>query len=263
VPYRLDIDNPPDTALDTLVAFGALDVDRMSAGIAAIMPDGVTPETIVEALGACRCAVSPAVGRDNDSVWVLAPRLVRVGRLVVAPEHVEAPPDAIRLTDDAAFGTGLHPTTALCLEALEQAVDACAPDRVLDVGIGSGVLALAALRLGVPRATGLDTDAGALQAAARNARLNRLDDRLDLVSGGPGDVDGQWPLVLANILAAPLIELAPQLVRRLGRAGRLVLSGIPDAVAPEVERAYRRSGLTVVARTSRAGWSALILDATW
>src|SRR5207253_9571138 len=106
-------------------------------------------------------------------------------------------------------------TTALCVEAIEDAVDLLQPVTLLDVGTGSGVLALAALMLGVPRAVAIDVDEQALRVAAENARLNGLRERVDLVSGGPDAVDGQWPLVVANLLAAPLIELADVFVRRL------------------------------------------------
>jgi ribosomal protein L11 methyltransferase len=134
---------------------------------------------------------------------------------------------------------------------------------VLDVGTGSGVLALAALLLGVPRALGLDVDAEALRAAAENARLNALDQRLELARGGPDAVAGTWPLVVANLLAAPLIQLAPVLVSRVGHQGRLVLSGIPSAVESDVEEAYRRLGMRRVRAQSRGGWGALILEASW
>ena len=110
------------------------------------------------------------------------------------------------------------------------------------MGTGSGVLALAALLRGVPEAVGLDIDPDALQAAEENARLNGLEGRLRLVKGGPESVDGVWPIVMANLVAAPLIEMAPALVRRVGPAGRLVLSGIPSSVAREVDQAYRRCG---------------------
>ena len=195
--------------------------------------------------------VSPAIGRDADSVWILHPRPVHVGSAT------------LRLVDSTAFGTGMHPTTALCLEALHDAVAGTMPDRVLDVGIGSGVLALAALLLGVPRATGLDIDPEALRAAADNARLNALDGRLDLVRGGPESLAGTWPLVLANVLAAPLIEMAPALARRVGHHGRLVVSGVPESVTPDVDRAYRRLGMQRVQRLTRGGWAALVLQASW
>ena len=125
------------------------------------------------------------------------------------------------------------------------------------------MLALAALLMGVPRALGLDIDADALRAAAENARLNALNRRLQLVRGGPDAVTGTWPLVVANLLAAPLVELAPVLVRRVGHHGRLVVSGIQSSVEGDVDRAYRRLGMQQVRAQSRAGWSALVLQASW
>jgi ribosomal protein L11 methyltransferase len=167
------------------------------------------------------------------------------------------------LTDSAAFGTGLHPTTAMCLEAIEETLQHSTPAALLDVGTGSGVLALAALLMGVPHALGLDIDAEALRAAAENARLNGLDRRLQLTRGGPDAVAGTWPLVAANLLAAPLVQLAPVLVRRVGHHGRLVLSGIPPSIERDVDRAYRRLGMQHVLARSQAGWSALVLQASW
>jgi ribosomal protein L11 methyltransferase len=137
------------------------------------------------------------------------------------------------------------------------------PTAVLDIGTGSGVLALGALTLGVQRAVGTDIDVDALTAADENARLNGLEDRLQLVRGGPEAASGTWPLVLANILAASLVEMAPILVRRVGHHGHVVLSGFPDSIAPEVERAYRRLGMRQVDLRSRAGWAALALQASW
>src|SRR5262249_4515864 len=101
------------------------------------------------------------------------------------------------------------------------------------------------------------------RAAAENARLNGLDERLQLVRGGPDVVAGTWPLVVANLLAAPLIELAPVLVRRVGHHGRLVVSGIPSSVEADVDRAYRHLGMRRVRAQSRAGWNALVFQASW
>src|SRR5688572_29521827 len=215
------------------------------------MPDGVGPEQVARALGVDDLAISPAVGRDAGSVWILSPREIRIGRLRIVPAHASAEPGALRLTDSAAFGTGLHPTTAMCLQMIEEALQHSTPGALLDVGIGSGVLALAALLMGVPRAVGVDVDAEALRAAAENARLNALDGRLQLTRGGPDAVAGTWPLVVANLLAAPLVEVAPVLVRRVGHHGRLVLSGIPSSVEKDVERAYRCLGMQHVLAQSR------------
>jgi ribosomal protein L11 methyltransferase len=134
---------------------------------------------------------------------------------------------------------------------------------LLDVGTGSGVLALGALMLGVPRAVGIDIDRHALSSAARNARVNGLEDRLQLTHGGPESVGGTWPLVVANLLAAPLIEMAPAIVRRIGHHGRLILSGIPASVEREVDLAYRGLGLQPAAVKTRAGWVALAMYASW
>jgi ribosomal protein L11 methyltransferase len=263
VPYRVDLCNIGDDALDRLVELGALDVEFSHDGaIAALMPDSVSPDRIACAFAAENISISPASGRDAGSVWILSPRPIRIGRLQIVPAHIAAP-NALRLVDAAAFGTGLHPTTALCLEDLDEAMQIIAPATVLDVGTGSGVLALGALMLGAPHALGLDIDDDALRVAAENARLNALDERLQLTRGGPETITGTWPLVLANVLAAPLIEMAPALVRRVGHRGQLVLSGIPSAVEPDVDLAYRRLGMTRVRAKSRAGWVALVLQASW
>jgi len=264
VPYRIHVRDAADALFDRLVDLGALDVERVDeSGLAALMPDRVTPQQVAAALGREDMTVSPAIGRDAGSVWILSPRAFRVGRIRIAPAEGAADVEALRLIDAAAFGTGLHPTTALCLDALDEIIDTDRPDRVLDVGTGSGVLALAALKLGVPRVTAIDVDGEAVRVAAQNARINGLGERLDLSFGGPETLDGSWPLVLANVLAAPLVEMAPVLVRRVGHHGRLVLSGIPRSVEEDVVRAYRRLGMRHVSTTTRAEWIALRLHASW
>jgi ribosomal protein L11 methyltransferase len=264
VPYRIDLRTAGDDTLDRLVELGVLDVELMPNGdLAALLPDRVTPEHAASTLGVDDLQISDAAGRDADSVWILNPRPVRIGRLHIVPADHETLTSALRLIDAPAFGTGLHPTTALCLEALDELVAIVRPHSVLDVGTGSGVLALAALTLGVPRALAIDTDDEALEVAAENARINGVADRLQLAQGGPEMVAGRWPLVLANVLAAPLIEMAPALVRCVGHHGQLVLSGIPSSVDQDVDRAYRHLGMRRGRATSRAGWVALQMQASW
>jgi ribosomal protein L11 methyltransferase len=241
--------------LDLLVEWGALDLEPVPDGLAAILPDGVMPDTMAGALGVARVTVSAAVARDNGSVWLLSPRAVRIGGVLIAsPEG---------LTDAPAFGTGHHPTTALCVEALAEILTSERVESILDVGTGSGILALVALKLGVPQAVGLDLDAAALQVAAENARLNNLADRLQLVLGGPEAAEGHWPLVVANVLAAPLMDMAPVLVRRVGSRGRLLLSGIPWSLESEVRQTYQHLGMQPIGSKTRAGWTALIAQASW
>jgi ribosomal protein L11 methyltransferase len=260
----VDIPDPGHDALDQLIALGALDAEpSRDGGLSALMPDSLPAAHVAAALGVRHVAVSQAVARDGGSVWVLSPRPVRFARVCILPAEADPQPAAVRLVDTAAFGTGLHPTTALCIEALEEALESTVPDSVLDVGTGSGVLALSALTLGVERAVGIDVDDEALRVAAVNAHLNGLAARLRLQAGGPETITGTWPLVLANVLAAPLIEMAPALVRRVGRRGRLVLSGIAAGVAPDVENAYVRLGMLRGNVRTRAGWTALVLQASW
>jgi ribosomal protein L11 methyltransferase len=263
VPYRVDIRAAGSDEFDRLVELGAIDAELAPDGVAALMPDRVRPEQVSAALGVDAVAVSTALGRDADSVWILTPRPVRIGRLVIAPASSEPGPGVVRLLDSTAFGTGLHPTTALCLQALEEAFAGAPPDAVLDVGTGSGVLALAALELGAPRALGVDVDEDAIRAATANARINAMTERLTVASGGPESVTGVWSLVLANVLAAPLIEMAPTLVRRVGHRGRLILSGIPAGLERDVDNAYRRLGMVGLGTKSLDGWVAVIMQASW
>jgi ribosomal protein L11 methyltransferase len=262
MPYRIELSHPRDDAFDRLIELGALDVDVTSTGIAAVLPDAVDPTVVSRACGA-NIRISPAHGRDAGSVWVVKPRPVRVGRLLINPADAPAEPGGLRMIDGPVFGTGLHATTALALEMLDAELAVETPADVLDVGTGSGILALAALAAGVPRAVAIDIDGAAVRAAFDNARLNGLRSRLRLLQGGPEAVAGAWPLVLANVLAAPLIAMAPALSRRVASSGRLIVSGARSSLGGDVERSYCRTGLRLVSRTARDGWTALVLHASW
>lgn len=263
MPFRIDIVDPPSDALDRLVTLEALDVEPVARGLAALLPDRVTAAQLADLFGRDRVAISPATARDDGSTWVLSQRAVRAGGLQIVSADAAASVGVLRLVDSPAFGSGSHPTTALCLDALADEVSVAPPNRVLDVGTGSGILALAALLMGVPSAVALDLDAAALEAATVNARLNGLADRLHLLRGGPEALHGGWPLVLANILAAPLIDMAPALVRRVAHRGRLIVSGVSVAMAPEVARAYAHLGMQQIQADVREGWTCLVLAASW
>jgi ribosomal protein L11 methyltransferase len=149
---------------------------------------------------------------------------------------------AVVLEPGRAFGTGLHETTSLVAKILGEAD--LGGRTVLDVGCGSGILALVALRLGAARAVAVDVDPDAVAVTRENAQRNALADRVDASETPVGEVAGTFPVVLANIESGTLVELAPALVARVAPGGRLVLSGIlaPD-VAPsqleDVRRAFR------------------------
>ena len=141
----------------------------------------------------------------------------------------------VHLDPGLAFGTGTHPTTALCLEWLDglDLVD----KTLLDYGCGSGVLAIAALKLGCSAATGMDIDPQAVIATRQNAATNDVADRLQ-VTGIPEGIEGRFDVVVANILAGPLVEFAESITSTLASRGMLALSGILCEQADDVMAAY-------------------------
>ena len=206
--------------------------------------------------------VRPVDDADWTDAWKDHYVAQRIGRVVIVPSWVDEPlaPDEVAVTLDPgmAFGTGLHPTTRACLEMLQQ-VDP--PERLLDVGCGSGILALAALRLGAGRAVGVDTDPLAVEASRANAELNGLAPRF-LVHHGTIEVAGRdrHPLIVANLVAAVLVTAAPDLAARLAPGGTLLAGGIIEGRASEVIGAMRDAGLDVANRRDDGEWVALALE---
>ena len=190
------------------------------------------------------------VDRAWEREWLEHFRATRFGRrLWVAPHHERVTaPDArvVRLDPGLAFGTGTHPTTAMCLEWLDAHLDvervaesAPAPREltVIDYGCGSGILALAAARLGAARVECFDIDPQALLAAEANAAANDLTDRVRIVRRDEELTPGA-DLLLANILSEPLKALAPRFAELVRARGRIVLAGLLEAQAAEVTQAY-------------------------
>jgi ribosomal protein L11 methyltransferase len=172
-------------------------------------------------------------------------------KLWVVPSWAAAPdPEAVNLVLDPglAFGTGSHPSTRLCLQWLERSIRG--GERVLDYGCGSGILAIAAQRLGASVALGVDVDPLALLAAQANAQRNRVDARFINAETAP---DFRADLVVANILANPLILLAPVLAGHTAQGGRIALSGILETQAHEVMAAYA-PWFELHIGTSDGGW---------
>ena len=201
---------------------------------------------------------------DWADAWKAYFPVMRIGRrLVIRPtwrRHRRRDDDIVLALDPGmAFGTGLHPTTRLCLEGVEALADRglLAGARVLDVGCGSGILAIAALKLGATAAVGLDTDPIAIEATLANARRNALVRRLrvrlgSLPSGEPG-----FDVVLANLIAGLLVALAPALHAELRPGGSLLASGIFVDREAEVASSFEAVGLSIVDRTAEGEWVAL------
>ncbi len=198
---------------------------------------------------------------DWSVAWRKHHRPLRVGpRSWVQPPWEDAPaaPGEARVLIDPgmAFGTGSHPTTALCLERLDELLAELAGADVLDVGTGSGVIALLAVKLGAGRVCGTENDPVALEAARRGAELNGIaPDRIVWALADPDELPGApYRIVVANILLNTLVELAPRIARKVGRGGRLVLSGLLSSQAAEAEAAYAAEGLLPAGRAGRDGW---------
>jgi ribosomal protein L11 methyltransferase len=198
---------------------------------------------------------------------------LRVGRrFIICPTWEEPEPRpgdlVIRIDPGQAFGTGHHETTRLCLEWL----DDCDPllaqhHRVsaphsrrpayLDVGTGTGILAMGAALLGYSEVVAIDNDPEAVRVAAENVTINRLDARIRLSTSSVDQVQGCFDVVMANIQALPLIDLAPALVSKLSSTGRLVLSGILLEQRELVVTAYDRHGLHLASERSAGEWCLL------
>lgn len=201
---------------------------------------------------------------DWAEAWKVHFPVLRVGRrLVIRPtwrRHRRSADDVVLALDPGmAFGTGLHPTTRLCLAALEGLADRgrLTGARVLDVGCGSGILSIAAAKLGAARVVGVDTDPISITATAANARRNRLVRRLKVRAGSVPSGEAPFDVVLANLVASVLIALAEPLAGELRPGGTLLASGIFVDREDAVREAFEGVGLTVRARHAEGEWLAL------
>ncbi|MBV9931437.1 MAG: 50S ribosomal protein L11 methyltransferase [Alphaproteobacteria bacterium] len=245
--------------------FGEPPTAQMLAHLTALAPSAV--------------GIAPTVERVEDRDWVTLSQQglepIRAGRFFVhTPAHREAaPPDAVALEIDAgrAFGTGQHETTSGCLVALSRLKDQGVRFRnLLDLGTGTGLLAFAALRLWpAARAIASDIDPVSIEVTAENAAINGV-----ATGRGPGELElavadglghariearAPYDLILANILAGPLIDLAPDVAAALAPGGRLILAGLLAGQAEAVAAAYRRRGLMLTTRIDRGEWPTLVL----
>jgi ribosomal protein L11 methyltransferase len=203
---------------------------------------------------------------DWATAWKRHVGVLRIGRrIVIRPtwrRHHRQPGDVVIAMDPGmVFGTGLHPTTRLCLAGIERWADegllGSGPARLLDVGCGSGILAIAAGLLGASALVGVDTDPIAIEATLANARRNRVARRLRAWQGSLPSRAGPFDLVAANLIASVLISLAGDLAAELQPGGRLLASGIFVDRETAVRVAFEDAGLHVLRRDAEGDWVAL------
>ncbi len=186
-------------------------------------------------------------------------------RLMIIPDWLDPPEDGedrvpLRLDPGLIFGTGSHPTTRMCLEALEG--PAAHAEKVLDLGCGSGILAIASVLLGAKSARGIDIDPLAPDVACRNAALNGIGpDRFTAVCGDVADfAGGGFDLVLANIIADVILGLLPAVPSLLAENGLFICSGIIEGRQAEIESAADAAGLSVLSHRTDSDWHCCIMS---
>jgi ribosomal protein L11 methyltransferase len=218
----------------------------------------------------------PITDLDWSEVWKQHFQPVRIGeKLVIIPTWLDVNHDhriAIKIDPGMAFGTGTHPTTQLCLEIMAGIFDALDVSSrnsisIIDIGCGSGILGIAAQKLGAGKSLGVDLDPEAVEAAHRNAEINGVEENLELGVGSLNEIkEGNFSLsagqiVIANILAPVIIRLLKEGVGELVvPGGRLILSGILAEQVPDIEHAIQSAGLKLVDKHQLGDWMALVAE---
>ena len=197
---------------------------------------------------------------DWQNAWKKYYHAMDIGeRLAIVPGWEDYRTDRIRIVMDPgmAFGTGTHETTSLCLETLDSLVKG--GERVLDIGTGSGILAIAALKLGAASAEGVDIDPVAVRTAGENATLNGVADQLTVLVGDLSDkASGTYDIITANIVANAILSLAPAVPGLMAEDAVFIASGIIDSRKDEVIAGLEAAGLAVQEVKEKRGWECIV-----
>ena len=198
--------------------------------------------------------------QDWETAWKQYYHAMDIGQhLAIVPSWEEYDTDrtVLRMDPGMAFGTGTHETTALCLTVLDELVKG--GERVLDIGTGSGILAIAALLLGAKSAEGVDIDPMCVRTAGENARLNGVQEQFQVLVGDLSDqAEGRYDIITANIVAAAILSLAPDLPALMGPDTLFIASGIIDQKKDEVIAGLQKVGLQVVDVREKRGWECIL-----
>ena len=245
-----------------------LDKPRDTVIIHIYLEPGASPVEMLALIAARMEAAGIAYAVETESVeqedwqngWRKYYHPMDIGsRLAIVPSWQEYDTDRVKLILDPglAFGTGGHETTSLCLEALDQRVRG--GERVLDIGTGSGILAIAALKLGAASAEGVDIDPVAVRTAGENAALNGVADKLTVLVGDLSDkASGKYDIITANIVANAIISLAPSVPGLMAEGAAFIASGIIDSRKDEVIAALEKAGLSVQKVKEKRGWECIV-----
>ncbi len=206
----------------------------------------------------------PVTEKDWAEAWKERLTVMHIGQhIVIRPswlDYVPAPKDVVvRLDPGMAFGTGLHPTTQMCLIALEESIQS--GTQVLDMGTGSGILAIAAAKLGAGRVLALDNDSVAVKIARDNIVINDVQGVVSILRGSLAEVSASYDLVVVNILAKVIVEMLQEgLAERVCPGGKMIVAGIIDEQEQKVVEAMEQQGLTLVGKQQQGDWVCLVAE---
>lgn len=203
------------------------------------------------------------IDRSSWEIWKQELKTVRAGKTVIIrppweqymANHGEV---VIEINPSMAFGTGHHETTRLCIQSMEEIIPTAHVKNVLDVGCGSGILAISAVKLGAHEAIGIDTDPVAISEATKNLKRNSVKDKVSLFCGTIESVRGKFDLIVANISAEVIFLIREQVKSRLKKNGKLIASGIPYSRRDEVLRGLKDAGLILDRELRDGDWVALL-----
>ncbi len=264
----LDADDP-GTPTDDVIVRAYLPVDERVEEFRQRLEQGLSYLNMITPLPAP--TFTPIKDQNWMAAWKEHYRPIPVGKqLIIVPAWMDSPDETripIKIDPGMAFGTGTHPTTQLVLAVMEDLIVENAPSSIIDVGCGSGILSIAALKLGVERALGVDIEAPSVKSARENAEVNGIGEEFIIGQGSVDEIlEGNFefksaPLVVANMLAPILIRLTEAGMGTLvSSGGKLILSGILDEQEERVRAVAESYHLKIIERRQMGDWIAFVLE---